>query len=128
MSRYPGGFDAQTIKQKPERNKYGAKRVSVDGYNFDSKAEARRYNELKLMRQTGLISNLQVHPRFPIVHNEREICVVELDFKYLARGDVVVPEWRYEDVKSPATNTPLSKLKRKLVESFYGIKVTLIGL
>jgi hypothetical protein len=32
----------------------------------------------------------------------------------------------YEDVKSAGTNTPMSKLKRKLVEAFHGIRVELV--
>ena len=29
-----------------------------------------------------------------------------------------------EDVKVPATRTPVYKLKKKIVESFYGIRIT----
>ena len=103
----------------PKPNKYGAKRTTVDGINFDSKREAARYSELKLMRDAGLIRLLEIHPRFSIDHAANHICIVELDFRYWQDGHLV-----YEDVKGK--DNPLSALKRKLVEAFYGIKVELI--
>lgn len=47
MTRYIQNFKAP--------NKYGAKKTVVDGVTFDSKAEARRYQQLKLMQQAGEI-------------------------------------------------------------------------
>ena len=42
------------------KRKYGNKKVvSDDGYNFDSKAEASRWGELRLMERAGEISDLQ---------------------------------------------------------------------
>jgi hypothetical protein len=103
-------------------NKYNAKRVQVDNIWFDSKAEAKRYTELKLMNKTGLIGPITVHPKYPIEMDGVKICVVELDFSYhdYKRAEV------FEDVKSPATDTPLSRLKRRLVEVCYSIKVDVI--
>lgn len=45
-------------------SKYGAKKVRLDGYTFDSKAEARRYGDLRLLEKDGQISGLEVHPKF----------------------------------------------------------------
>lgn len=115
--------DIRRATSKGIRTKYGAKRVSVDNIQFDSKAESARYHELKLMLSQNLISDLKVHPVFPIVYNESRICDVELDFAYF-NGERRI----YEDVKSAGTNTALSKLKRKLAESFHGIHIELIGL
>jgi hypothetical protein len=50
-------------------NKYHARKTELDGYIFDSKAEARRYSELKLLEVAGKISNLQLQPKYPIVVN-----------------------------------------------------------
>ena len=110
---------------KPKLNKYGAQRVQVDGIYFDSKAEAARFNELKLMQNAGLITKLETHPVYGIYYNGYTICMVELDFKYwhIKRGEYV-----YEDVKSKPTNTSTSALKRKLVHAFHGIEVELVGI
>ena len=45
-------------------NKYKNKKVAIDNITFDSKKEARRYQELKLMEKAGLITNLALQPKF----------------------------------------------------------------
>lgn len=47
-------------------NKYHNCKVMVDGIKFDSKAEARRYAELKLMEDTGHIKELKLQPKFEL--------------------------------------------------------------
>lgn len=102
------------------RNKYHAKKARVDGYSFDSQAEARRYGELRLMEKAGEISGLKVHPVFPIEIQGRPVCKVILDFSYKDKnGDDV-----HEDVKG--VDTALSKLKRKMVEAQYAIDVEVV--
>ena len=103
------------------RHKYGAKRTEIDGIKFDSRAEARRYQELKLREKAGEIGQLKVHPRYPIVHEGNKICFVELDFEYL---DYCLQKEAFEDVKG--VDTPMSRLKRKLIQAFYGIEVEVI--
>ncbi len=111
------------VPPKGNSNKYHAKRVNVDNIWFDSKREAARYGELKLMLKAGLISDLKIHPVREIsADNWTHICNVELDFAYKNKNGW----WVFEDVKSSATDTPLSRLKRKLVEVFYSIKVEII--
>lgn len=102
-------------------HKYNAKKVGVDGYTFDSLAEARRYRELVLFVKKGSICDLKIHPRFAIVHAGIKICTVILDFSFWdkTRGVTV-----YQDVKG--MDTPISRLKRKLVKAFYGIDVEII--
>lgn len=90
----------------------------IDGYTFDSKAEARRYQELKLIDPHSLI----VHPRFLILINRVTVCTVVLDFQYWPKRANCQPI--YEDVKGK--DTALSRLKRKMVEAAYGIKVQVI--
>jgi len=105
-------------------NKYGAIRTSIDGYQFDSRAEANYYIYLKSLQENGDISDLKVHPRFVLVEgftdnsSEWESPVTyEADFSYTDmnnRFQLVVCE-----VKSPATKTRLYHLKRKLFKQKY---------
>ena len=98
--------------------------MTVDNVRFASKAEAARYTELKILYRSGKISGLILHPKFEIrwPTNNQKICSVILDFQYTdGNGDIV-----YEDVKSGPTNTAVSKLKRKLCETAYGIDITLL--
>ena len=106
------------------QNKYGAKRVKIDGYNFDSILEARRYEELKLLGKAGEISHLKVHPVFPIKIKGVHVCDVELDFYYQSEEDDISYQANYEDCKG--ADTAISKLKRKLFEAYYHNVVTLI--
>lgn len=100
------------LAKKP--HKYKAVRTKLDGYSFDSKAEARRYSELKLLERAKQIYGLGVHPRFAIVINGVKCCDVIPDFCYFDGKNRVV-----EDVKSPATLTAISKLKAKLLKATY---------
>jgi len=100
-------------------HKYGARKVILDGYMFDSKAEVKRYQELKLLWAAGQIWILEIHPTFVIRIKGKQICRVILDFAYCnPKGRVI------EDVKG--MDTPISRLKRKLVEAQYGIKVEVL--
>ena len=49
------------------RTKYGNRRVSEDGYTFDSIAELAEYRNLRLLELAGEISELEVHPRFELL-------------------------------------------------------------
>ena len=45
-------------------NKYRAVKVKIDGYSFDSKAEAQRYRNLCLLVRAGAITDFKVHPKY----------------------------------------------------------------
>lgn len=103
-------------------NKYGAVRTELDGYKFDSKKEAKRYGELKLLERAKQIESLEVHPRYSLIVAGTQVGVVEFDFRYIENGETVI-----EDCKGgEATNTPLFKLKRAIFEAMYGYKVRIL--
>jgi hypothetical protein len=100
--------------------KYGAQKVTIDGMTFDSRAEHKRYEQLRLMALAGAIRNLQVHMRYPIDVADIRICVYVSDFDY----DVVEGAGLrhvVEDVKG--VRTPAYKLKRALMKAVYGIEI-----
>ena len=105
------------------RSKYNAKPVKIDGLSFDSKKEARRYGELKLMEKAGEIGLLKFHPRYSLDINGVHICDYEADFSYVPK------EWEYrvcdrevvEDVKGYRTD--VYKLKKRLMLAIYEINV-----
>lgn len=102
------------------RSKYKNQKVYVDAHEFDSKKEARRYGELKLMQRLGLVRNLEIHKRYPIYVNERLICNYEADFVYEEEhGDA----WRrvVEDCKGVRTRDYV--LKKKLMHACNGIDI-----
>lgn len=115
--------------------KYHSKRVTVDGIEFHSKKEARRWNDLKTKEAAGEIFDLQRQVKFvliPAIHEpdiigprggrkpgkliERE-CSYYADFKYLdAQGRQIV-----EDTKG--MKTPDYIIKRKLMLYIHGIRI-----
>lgn len=52
--------------------KYGAQKVKVDGITFDSKKEARRYSELKILEKANQIHDLRLQVKFLLVPAQRE--------------------------------------------------------
>lgn len=97
--------------------KYRNQRTEVDGITFDSKAEARRYSELKLLEKAGQIVGLNLQPSFPIIVNDVKICTYRADFGYgLPNGSLVV-----EDVKG--MKTPAYRLKAKLMKAVHGVEI-----
>lgn len=103
------------------RGKYNASKVTLDGHRFDSRREARRYEELKQMEAAGKIAQLELQPRFELQpafrYRGEAVRKIEYvaDFRYLdyERGGLVV-----EDVKGMKTD--VYRLKRKLFLAKYG--------
>jgi hypothetical protein len=93
----------------------------VDNIVFDSKKEAGRYIELKLMQQAGQITDLHLQQVFNLDVNGITVGHYIADFTYRHK------EWPgliVEDVKSPATRTALYQLKKKIFQAQYGITIT----
>lgn len=131
--------------QPAKPTKYRSVKTIVDGITFDSKREAHRYQELKLMQHSGQIRDLRWQPRYVlfalvleqanirdanagVISQRRQVvCEYIADFDYLAAQDVlgkVVWGTVVEDVKSPATRRKeVYRLKRKLFEAQYGIQI-----
>lgn len=102
-------------------NKYKNVKVNIDGIKFDSKAESERYAGLKLLEKAGLISNLQLQPKFELQSKFRHNGKTELaiyyiaDFSYQDKSEVKII---VEDVKG--VETDVFKLKRKMFLKLYG--------
>jgi hypothetical protein len=105
------------IRLPRRRSKYGAVRTVVDGINFDSKKEAIRYQELKLLERAGEITELDRQVPYRCEIDGDLICTYKADFQYLENG------WKLvcEDVKG--FRTPLFKLKKKLVQALFGVEI-----
>lgn len=104
------------------KSKYRAVKTSVDGITFASKAEARRYQELKLLLEAKQISFMELQPKFvladPVTINGRRRPALKYvaDFAYFTPSGRVV-----EDVKGMLT--PAYKIKRHLMKSQLGIDI-----
>ena len=112
-----GARTQAALESKPR--KYRNQPVEVDGHKFDSKREARRYKELKLLEMGQRIRDLQVHPSFELAVNGEHICKYKADFAYAdMRGKLIV-----EDAKCAATKTQAYRLRKRLMQVLHGITV-----
>jgi hypothetical protein len=106
--------------------KYRNIKTVVDGKTFDSKAEAARWFELKLLERAGKISDLR--RQVPIVlappvkfegeARARPALRLIVDFAYVENGRKVL-----EDVKGIATTA--FKIKRHILKASLGLDVRL---
>lgn len=123
-------------------SKYRAKKTEVDGITFASAKEARRYEVLKVLLKSGIISDLRLQVPYVLIPEQREPeewvpykkpvkgkagrwkpgktierpCVYVADFVYIQDGQTVV-----EDVKGRRTKEYL--IKRKLMLKEHGIRI-----
>ena len=120
--------------------KYNNRKIIVDGITFDSKKEAKRYKELKMLERAGIIHDLKRQVKYVLIpaqyertssvyvkgNNkgkpkkgkllERE-CAYYADFVYSKKsGELVV-----EDTKG--MRTPDYIIKRKLMLYVHGIRI-----
>lgn len=101
-------YKALTGEEPPEdvggERKYINEPTEAHGIRFDSKAEARRYEQLRLLEQAGAITDLTVHPRYELLPartvdgKRKRARRYEGDFGYVEDGRQVV-----EDVKGAVT-------------------------
>lgn len=117
------GGEAKTQPAPPEtrkRNKYSAKKVVTDEGVFDSKLEYKRWRQLKMLEQAGLISGLERQVEY----------VLELNGVRLGK---FTPDYRYTDTQTGRHVVEDAKgvlarevgLKLRLMKALYGIDVQL---
>ena len=124
-------------------SKYGARKVRYDGKIFDSKKEARRYAELRLLERAGKIKDLELQKVFELIPAQWEAiptgefykrgerkgqpkfknkCLEQsitykADFCYTENGKLVV-----EDTKGVKTKDYI--IKRKLMLYTHGVRIS----
>lgn len=116
------------------KNKYRNQKNEVDGIVFDSKKEAKRFQELRLLEKAGAIQNLKTQVEFELIPAQRgpdtigkrggvkkgklieRKCSYRADFVYQENGKTVV-----EDTKGMRTKDYI--IKRKLLLYVHGIRI-----
>lgn len=113
MAKLRGAMDELAPRK---RSKYRNIKVKVDGHTFDSKFEAARYGDLKLLQAAGEISGLQCQVPYRIEVGGMLICRYVADFVF-QRGEKLV----VADAKGVRTDTYL--LKKKLMRAVHGVEI-----
>lgn len=100
----------------PVQHKFRAKPTDVDGIRFDSKKEARYYQELKLRQRAGEVIFFLRQVPFHLPGNVRYV----VDFQeFHADGTV-----HFIDVKGVATD--MFKTKKAQVEGLYPVEIEVV--
>lgn len=116
------GTAGRAGKAGTRKGKYNAAGERIDGIFFHSRAEGERYLQLKALQEQGEIENLKLQPSYECVVKNQKITTYRADFKYDViddRGHTIKAV--VEDVKGMLTD--IYKLKKKLVEACYDIKI-----
>lgn len=117
----------QNVKKSPAADR------TLDGEVFDSKAELKRWIELRMLELAGEISELKRQVKMPLVINGRPVkirsegfpngrtCVYTIDFMFRDGAGRQI----YEEHKGHWT--PDAKLRIAVIECIYQIDVTVTG-
>ena len=119
----------ESQKNQPEppekkRTKYGNQKAERGLLTFDSQKEARRFDELMMLKKAGKITDLKLQPEFTLTEGFRDFdgkwkkaLKYRADFSYKKDGVLVV-----EDVKSVATKENRTyQTKKKMLRDLKGI-------
>ena len=105
--------------------KYLNIKTKADGITFDSKKEAKRYNELKLLKLAGIIEGFDIKKQFhyTITYSANgktytRNAYYESDFVVYYKDRVEV-----EDVKG--VQTPIFKQKKRIMKALYNFDIIL---
>lgn len=112
-----------------KRAKYNNKKVVIDGVTFDSKTEAKRYEDLKQLERAGEISDLQLQPRFKLIQGVKFTgdARAKPDIRYtadFAYTNTKTGQRVIEDVKSKITREKTDyKMRRHMMLAIHNIEV-----
>jgi hypothetical protein len=93
--------------------KYGSKKTICDNITFSSKAEAKRYQQLKLLKASGEVKYFLRQTPFHLPGGVKYLCDFFVVWK---NGDISV-----EDVKG--FKTQIYIMKKKQVEELYNVTI-----
>lgn len=102
--------------RKMIKHKFNAKPKQVDNKRFDSKAESKYYEKLKLLQKEGKILFFLRQVPFDLPGNVKYY----VDFQEFWEDGTVI----FSDVKG--FETPEFIMKKKMVESLYPVEITII--
>lgn len=109
---------------RPASSKYHATKTVIDGITFDSKREAKRYQELKLLERAGAIRDLQRQVRYELIP------AFDCDGKHY-RPATYIADFVYTDAKTgkevvedcKGFRTDVYRLKAKMFAHKYGVPI-----
>lgn len=101
------------------KRKYGNIKVVVDGHVFDSKAEATYYKELKAKQKVGMVTTIELQPRFILQDGFKKNGKTWRAITYIADFQVTYSDGHVEVVDVKGVETETFRIKHKMFERAY---------
>jgi hypothetical protein len=99
------------------RHKFGAVRCERDGKRFPSKLEARYYDRLRILQNSGQVLFFLRQIPFDLPGSTKYVC----DFQvFYSNGDISFVDTKGKD-------TALSLTKRQMVEDLYPVTIEIVS-
>jgi len=108
------------------KSKYGNKKVTVDGHVFDSGIEARYYEQVKWLKNTGEIKSFTLQPRYLLQESFRKGKTLHRKIEYVADFEIIHIDGTIEVVDIKGFETTDFNIKKKLFEYKYPHKLSLL--
>jgi len=114
----------QRMRKKP---KYHNKKVTLDGNKFDSKAEARYYQRLKVLQKAGEVESFEMQKKYTLLDKFKHPSTNKTvrSISYIPDFVVNYPDGRQEVVDVKGKETVDFRLKAKLFMARYGVPLIL---
>lgn len=122
---------------KGKSNKYKNQNIIVDNIKFDSKKEANRYFELRMMEKAGKIAGLKRQVKYILIPAQRDPDKIGvrggvIKGKLIERECAYIADFMYKDLEkdelvvedTKGFRTPEYIIKRKLMLWVHGIRIT----
>ena len=109
-------------------SKYGNTKVIIDGHTFDSKAEAKYYEQLKWLKQANQIKDFKLQPRYLLQEAFEKNGKKYRRIDYVADFEIHHLDGSIEVVDVKGMETEAFKLKKKLFEFRYDHSLKVVTL
>lgn len=117
---------AKQYRNSAKRSKYGNKKVTIDGHTFDSKAEARYYQELKLLERAGEVLFFRLQPRYRLLDSFEKDDKKHIAIDYIADFEIHHKDGSIEVVDVKGVQTQVFKIKEKMFNKKYPHKLSVV--
>lgn len=107
-------------------SKYGSKKVELDGHIFDSKIEAKYYEQLKWLQAHKEIKSYKLQPRYLLLESFKKNGRTHRKMEYIADFEIKHLDGSIEVIDVKGMETEAFKIKRKLFENRYDYKLSLV--
>lgn len=110
------------------RNKFGNRKTVVDGIKFDSRAEAKYYEQLKWLKKAKQIKDFKLQPIFLLQEAFKKNGNTIRKIEYKADFEIHNLDGSVEIIDVKGVETEAFKIKKKLFEKRYPYSLKLVTL